>query len=600
MHKVATIVLLAALLYTSQFIFSGWIPHDEGVLAQSAERALLGEIPHVDFDEPYTGGLTYLHALGFKLLGPSIASMRWVLLFFVCCYHFLAYQFFRSNLRFWPATLLLALTVAWGPVNYFAPLPSWYVFFFSFFSYLALDRYLRQSHLVYLALAGALSALGFLAKLPGAYTVGAGYLFLFFRLSSGTTTGPAWAARMASLSAPLAVLMIIAPKISAETIFYFLLPAIFIVLPIIAPRPRNPEGTRNRSALEELLVFSCGVALPLMIFACPYIYRGQFDSLLKGIFVTPSLRYELAFYPLPPLRTALFAIPLLIAAGAAIWSKHHKGLKSNSSPLFHLPLLTLGFFLIFPWGPDLYSAVWMMIRTVPPLICIVIPLVLLMRRNQTAKGEIADQSIFLVGAFVALTTLIQFPYSFGIYFIYSFGFIAVSATHLFQIQNIGLRRAATLFILFFCGFGFLLLHPGSIRTKGVRFSPNQNTTQFTSDRTGIRVAPGDAALYSALLDFIKARSKSETIFAGPDSPEVYFLANKKNPTRIFYEFFNPAESEKSALLESIRNSSADLAVINLYPEFSRPFQASFHDGLMTLFTKRSRIGRFFVYYDRLK
>ena len=37
----------------------GWIPHDDGAFAQSAARVLDGELPHRDFVELYTGGLTF-------------------------------------------------------------------------------------------------------------------------------------------------------------------------------------------------------------------------------------------------------------------------------------------------------------------------------------------------------------------------------------------------------------------------------------------------------------------------------------------------------------------------------------------------------------
>ena len=57
----------------------GWIPHDEGMLGQSAERVLTGEVPHVDYEEPYTGGLSLMHALVFRLAGIDLIFPRWLL-----------------------------------------------------------------------------------------------------------------------------------------------------------------------------------------------------------------------------------------------------------------------------------------------------------------------------------------------------------------------------------------------------------------------------------------------------------------------------------------------------------------------------------------
>ena len=76
---VFVLVLAASVSYLTQFVRSGWVPHDEGLLGQSAERVLMGERPHVDFDDPYTGGQAYLHALAFMVGGARLSSMRWVL-----------------------------------------------------------------------------------------------------------------------------------------------------------------------------------------------------------------------------------------------------------------------------------------------------------------------------------------------------------------------------------------------------------------------------------------------------------------------------------------------------------------------------------------
>src|SRR3989441_10718261 len=61
------------------YLRRGWVPHDAGSLAQSAERVLAGQLPHRDFDDIYTGGLSFLHALAFRLFGTSLLSLRLVL-----------------------------------------------------------------------------------------------------------------------------------------------------------------------------------------------------------------------------------------------------------------------------------------------------------------------------------------------------------------------------------------------------------------------------------------------------------------------------------------------------------------------------------------
>jgi len=120
-------------IYSLHFIDRGWVPHDEGALAHSAERVLAGELPHRDFDEVYTGGLTYLHALAFQTLGTNLLSARFVLFFFfltwVPALYYIASRF-ASPL---PAGGAVLLAVTWSLPNYFAAIPSWYNLFFATF-----------------------------------------------------------------------------------------------------------------------------------------------------------------------------------------------------------------------------------------------------------------------------------------------------------------------------------------------------------------------------------------------------------------------------------------------------------------------------------
>ena len=73
-HQVAGwLIVAASLVYLWTFVPRGWVPHDEGMLGQSAEHVMLGHMPHVDYEELYTGGLTLLHAAAFRVLGQSIS-----------------------------------------------------------------------------------------------------------------------------------------------------------------------------------------------------------------------------------------------------------------------------------------------------------------------------------------------------------------------------------------------------------------------------------------------------------------------------------------------------------------------------------------------
>src|SRR6185369_16072969 len=67
---------LVSAVYAGALLMRGWVPHDEGTFGETALRVLQGQLPHRDFEDVYTGGLSYLHALTFHLLGISSASLR--------------------------------------------------------------------------------------------------------------------------------------------------------------------------------------------------------------------------------------------------------------------------------------------------------------------------------------------------------------------------------------------------------------------------------------------------------------------------------------------------------------------------------------------
>ena len=94
---------------------------------------MAGELPHRDFYDPYTGGLAYLHALGFKILGVRLVSLRWLLfaatLAWVPVVYFLAARFVPPI----SAALVTAVAVAWSVPNYFASMPSYYNLFLATF-----------------------------------------------------------------------------------------------------------------------------------------------------------------------------------------------------------------------------------------------------------------------------------------------------------------------------------------------------------------------------------------------------------------------------------------------------------------------------------
>jgi len=151
-------VLAIATVYVGVHIGKGWVPADDGILGQSALRVMQGQLPHRDFAEIYTGGLSVIHAVAFRVFGVSLMSLRLcAFLFFLAwipAVYYVALRFTKAL----PAGLITLVAVAWSYPNYPAAMPSWYNLFLATFGAAALLRYVEARRLRWLFVAGVCGA----------------------------------------------------------------------------------------------------------------------------------------------------------------------------------------------------------------------------------------------------------------------------------------------------------------------------------------------------------------------------------------------------------------------------------------------------------
>jgi hypothetical protein len=180
-HIIALLVTLAVTIaYLSALGSQGWIAHDEGLLAHSAERVLTGEIPHIDFQDPYTGGLSYWHAKVFSVLGTSLSSLR-TMLITVATMAVIAW--FLIAARFLPpvsASVVTLVCLVWSFPNYFAALPSWYNLMFASWTMWAILKYSDELKPRFLVVAAFAIGLSILCKITGIYVLAATFFEVHF------------------------------------------------------------------------------------------------------------------------------------------------------------------------------------------------------------------------------------------------------------------------------------------------------------------------------------------------------------------------------------------------------------------------------------
>ncbi len=590
------LVLVTAAVYLFLQYDQGWIAHDEGLLGQSATRVLDGELPHIDFDEPYTGGLTMLHAMAMKLLGIRSTSLRMVLLLFSIAAIGATYLIAKRFCPPWLAAFVTWITIVWSVPNYFAGLPSWYNLFFAIFGSLALIKYDERDKRAWLVVAGICGGLSFLVKVSGLYFVAAGLLYLVYhdqRTSGHDNTfdskqskryGFATFTTVSLVAFSVVLVMLVRRRATPMDLIHFVLPGVLLSGFLIMNQFRQGGGTsieRFKRLTLTVAWFAGGVLVPIAVFLIPYVRRAGVGSFLDGVFILPQKRVEFADYPLPPLSSLLALVPLACVMVLPLFFRR----KQNPLWLTAVAWIASPFMIMVAWQSPLYETVWDSVRSLIPL-ATVVGCAMLLRRSRTNGDSVPvadstmvidarhDGTLFLLLAMSAMISLVQFPYSFAIYFCYSIplGILALAA--IIQKQSTAPTHLHLAVAVFYFAFASVWLNHSRVQRMGTTYVHDDQSTELDLPRSGLLVSRTQAKLYEDVVKEIWRHSDDDSfIYAELDCPEIYFLSGRKNPTRSFYEFFeenfpgNPADRvERIALL--LESHSVDVVVLHWHGEFS--------------------------------
>jgi len=597
-----TVVWIVAALYLHGFAYRGWIPHDEGCLAHSAERVLAGELPHRDFDEVYSGGLSLLYALSFKAFGIKLTSIRTVVflisLLYVPALYLIAARFVSPAL----AALVALFCVAWSLPNYFAGVPSWYNLFCATFGTLALLRHLDTGHRRWLFVAGLWGGASCLAKSAGVYYVAAAVLFLVYReqIEMGNREGSARSAGILALKVlggmifVLLLLLLVRPRLAPMEALHFVVPGAAISGLALWSEwrdGRGPFGLRAARLLRLLLVFGAGVMAPITLCLLPYCLGGSLQDVWRGLFILPRRRLEVAAFALPPAWTLVAALPFT----AILAWRRPLPKRVEQVVLGGLALLLAGVVLSVD-HEAVSHAVWYSLRPIVPATVIIACLALASPRRAAALPPRRRLELFLLVAVAALASLVQYPYSRGIYFCYAAPLVILAVVALVTATPAAPARLHLCFLAFYFAFA-LTLHRSN--TAALAGPPGERAT-LALDRGGLEVPARDAALYASLVEAIQMHSAPGTfIYATPDSPHVYFLSVRRNPTRTLYDAFDQdlgrdLGPRTRRILAELEERDVRVVVINWRPDATTWIARDLLAALVTRYPNETQLGRYSV------
>ena len=569
-----------------------WIPHDEGLLGQSAHRVLNGELPHHDFQEAYTGGLSYLHAASMSAFGVSLYSIRLCLfitaLLTIPAWYLIAARFLTPIAA--ATTSLVCLT--WSFPNYLAALPTWYTLALASWTLFALLKYGDSLAWKWLAIAGLLCGISICIKIVGLYPLAATLLCIIFRQlnyqdeQEGTAVDASKSTKLLVAAMGLAlvglVALLIKHHLGINECLMLVLPVAITSILLIHEEGTSAVDLRvfTVRCVKPLLITLGCTAVPILVFLIPYLTHRAVGDFIHGVLILPQQRLWHAEMALPPI---FYILPCALSLFCFYKSNRNSNLDDRllAAGLGIVgSLLFLIAYFIFP-GTDFANSVYVWtfhsIRMIVPALCG------LLAFQVIKHGKTSNQRyILFVGcAMTSLTSLVQYPYSFGIYFCYIAPIVLITANVLLHAESGTTSRPSpnktwwatqTLLLV----FGVLWLNTSHIRGFGVEHIPTPLARYTQSDeipRLGLAVHPTDIAEYKFVRTLINSlTADNDSILAFPDCPEVYFLSEKSNPTVVIYDFFATAEmtvdETEDYYIGLLDEHQPAVVVLNRVPEFS--------------------------------
>lgn len=604
-------VLTVSAVYIGSHISSGWVPADDGILAQSALRVMQGQLPHRDFAEIYTGGLSMIHALAFRVFGVNLMSLRYCAFLFCLAWipavYYIALRFTSAI----AAGLITLVAVAWSYPNYPAAMPSWYNLFFATFGAAALLRYLDVRRAKWLVAAGMCGGVSILIKVIGAYYIAGALLFLAFLEQSDTqskaqidgpieSSGPdRKSAGLYRLFVTAALLLFLATvvyvfhaRLGMGEIYDFVLPSAVLVVAILLGERLGGSGARQaataerfKSLLRLLIPFVVGILLPVIVFLSLYAKSQSLGQFFSGV-ISSAIARSVGLGVIRPvgIEKSIYALALVGVIAASIYWREFQGKLVGAAAVLGLAVILVK----AATSGEIVSGVWYSVATLTPWIVLLGAAWVLTTAKRGSATKLQRQRVMVLISLAAVCTLVQYPFAAPIYFCYAapltlLAVVAIVATAKKQPGTWVLASLAGFYLL----FGVVRLVPD--HAYELTHQVGQMDELRLERAGGLRIEY--AANFADLMKLLQQHSPNGLMYAGNDCPELYFLSGLKNATR------DDGGASEEDVLRALQSDDLRLVVINESPFFpSARMGSKVREEVERKFPQSQMAGIFHVYW----
>ena len=573
-------LLLVAATVTWPLLGRGWTPHDDGMLGQTAERIRLGQLPHRDFEEIYTGALGYYHALAQMLAGTTMMAPRYALFAMWLGWIGLVYVIAKRVAPVWWAAAFSLAVGMWTVPVYAAAMPSWYLLFLGTAAIGALFRWRDDSDARWIYAAGLAIGAALTVKITALYLLAAAMISIVVAEQDephprdGATapvihSAVSWIVIAGLLLLPALVFGLLRSRLAGGELVHLGLPTLLVVSAVILRELRTRER-RWPSIIAPFARLAVGMAIPVLIFTLPYLVSGSAATLVRGVFLDPLTRIGGMNFQMSALDKTVPGLWVIALAAAE--------LRWGTTRMARAAFACIASYIVWrsTISYETYEDVWEGIRLLLPFAIGAVALTATIRERFVA---------ITLAAFTSLFALNQFPFSAHVYFC----FVAPLAflTLWFVVPGFAPRLVGTTVLL--GGFAVLALQPGDIKTLGYYPTHTDLGHRLAVPRGGLLVSQADSAQYTDALRIIGEHRGSLPIYAGPGTPELEFLAGPPYAGRGVFHFLGTEVRDTVDARALAPPAGANVVVWNLKPYFGEKPSAAVQAWYAARFPHSARV-----------
>jgi hypothetical protein len=148
-----------------------------------------------------------------------------------------------------------------------------------------------------------------------------------------------------------------------------------------------------------------------------------------------------------------------------------------------------------------------------------------------------------------------------------------------------------LLVAFFAVFAVFRVNASPLQSMGIVYQPPFQMATLALERGGTEIPQVHAIVYDSLIPMLRSRARGGYTWASPDTPEIYFLANLKNPTRTLFEIFEDSTNRNARVLRAL-DAHGVTAIVLGPPNFSPPITSEMRAQLAIRYPRKQNVGWF--------